>query len=165
MMLGSMLCSTELIAQMWTTETVVGVGGQVALSNASYSLMTTFGQPVIGTVLKGGDILNQGFWKSQERVSTTEHPLVTGNSEFTLRATENPFSESTELLVTISQRDNITLTLHDGLGREVRRLLDEERSVGSVQVGLSANDLASGYYIVRLTTKNGQQSLRLLLVR
>ena len=160
-----MLGFAETLAQTYATKTVVSSGGQSTLSNKTFGLVATFGQPVIGITGSAEVAVEQGFWNSLARTSSTEAFPITGNKDVPLLHSSNTtFSNSTELLVTLPQKETISLLLYDGLGREVQRLLDAEERIGSVVITLHADGLASGHYVATLITASHQQSLQLFLI-
>lgn len=168
MVLGATLGVTTASAQLQTTRGVAGSGAQYALDESSYLLRATFGQPIIGSSTAGQTSLTQGFWGPQPRlVSSAQSPVVGAaiSGRLKLQATENPFTNSTRLLLNLSDGQSASVVLYDGSGREVRKLLEVEEAAGLIEVQLSADDLSSGHYIVTATTPTERQSLRLVLVR
>ncbi|MCB0713208.1 MAG: T9SS type A sorting domain-containing protein [Ignavibacteriae bacterium] len=168
-LLGVVLGFSKIVAQVQATRTVVGAGAQHTSNSGTYTIVATFGQPIIGTRTIAEKTTYQGFWgplaRSVSEANETFPVAGSANDQLLLRATENPFSTSTELLVYIPQSGEISLRLFDGLGREVRVLLEGEQSVGTYRITLNADALPSGHYMVNLTSGNEHQSLPLLLVQ
>jgi len=83
----------------------------------------------------------------------------------------NPFNPSTVITYTLDQDyDNLRMSVYDVLGCEVRTLVSQSMSAGTHQVSWDGRDnngreAASGVYLVRLTTPNGDRSIKMLLVR
>lgn len=73
----------------------------------------------------------------------------------------NPFNPSTTLSFELPRATNVTLTVHDVLGRHVQTLLDGWRIAGHHEVLFGASGLPSGTYLVRLEV--GAESARELL--
>ena len=168
-LLGAALGVTGAFAQLQTTRAVVGAGGQDALDNGTYRLVATFGQPITGGTITGETVLWQGFWTPQARRSSSavESPVAgtTDDGQLQLRATENPFSSRTSLLLQLPEAQQASVVLYDASGREVRQLLQGDQVAGLTEIELSGDDLSSGHYIARVITANGQRSLALVLVR
>jgi hypothetical protein len=59
----------------------------------------------------------------------------------------------------------VTLAVYDVLGRRVAVLADAVQPAGPHEATLNAEGLASGVYLVRLTTPTGRQTQRLTVVR
>lgn len=78
-------------------------------------------------------------------------PPATGPRATLGMARPNPFSATTELVVSVSAQMQIQLTLFDATGREVRVLLNEQKPIGRHRVELDARGLAPGVYFIRLT--------------
>ncbi len=76
----------------------------------------------------------------------------------------NPFSTSTTLSYSLFTSGQVTLTIHDLLGREVMRLVSGEvKTPGTHQVSVSAAKLTPGVYSYRLST-NEKTLTRMMIV-
>jgi photosystem II stability/assembly factor-like uncharacterized protein len=69
----------------------------------------------------------------------------------------NPFNPTTTIEFETAFDGPVRLTVYDELGREVKRLIDEQMPAGRRRVVVDASDLPSGIYTYRLTT--GLQTL------
>jgi hypothetical protein len=63
----------------------------------------------------------------------------------------NPFNPSTEIRYQIASSGRALLTIHDVLGREVARLVDEDRGAGYYSAQWNASGVSTGVYYARLT--------------
>jgi len=77
----------------------------------------------------------------------------------------NPFNPSTTIRFSLPVAGRAIMTVHDILGREVARLVDEEKATGTYTVRFSADGLASGVYLYRLQAGGVQMTKRMLYVR
>jgi predicted outer membrane repeat protein len=82
----------------------------------------------------------------------------------------NPFNPRTRIVFSLPSRQRATLTIHDTKGRLVKRLVDGSHDRGVQSVIWNGEDdsglqVASGIYIVRLTTSRFAESRKLALVR
>jgi hypothetical protein len=82
----------------------------------------------------------------------------------------NPFSESTRITFTLSQRSHVTVGVYDIMGRRVKTLLDRPLSGGSHEVrwdgrGDDGHKMSSGVYLYRLETGTFQEVRRMTLIR
>jgi len=87
-----------------------------------------------------------------------------------LRAGPNPFNPKTELRFGLASAGHTTIEIFDVRGRRVTRLLDEHLSAGHHTVTWAGSDasgrgVASGVYLVRLSSGGVDLRQRLLLVR
>ena len=64
----------------------------------------------------------------------------------------NPFNAATIFSYEIPQRMNISLSVLDILGREVRELFSGTQEMGQFRISFDASELSSGVYFVRLVT-------------
>ncbi len=66
----------------------------------------------------------------------------------------NPFNPSTTISYQLPQDSRVTVKIYDVLGREVSKLLDEDKVAGYYEQKFSASRYASGIYIYRLMAKS-----------
>ncbi|MCU0453749.1 MAG: phosphodiester glycosidase family protein [Bacteroidetes bacterium] len=76
----------------------------------------------------------------------------------------NPFNPTTTFRFTLTSRTHVRLRILDLLGREVVRLVDEERSAGSYHVTWSPR-VASGLYLCEMTAGGRMDVVRAVLAR
>jgi len=104
-------------------------------------------------------------------VNDVESTLNTSLLAFNLSQNyPNPFNPSTRISFTIpatlSGRNQIVnLSVYDVLGREVARIISEEKAPGIYDVEFNAGDLPSGVYIYRLTTQEYSSSKKLTIIK
>jgi endonuclease/exonuclease/phosphatase family metal-dependent hydrolase len=82
----------------------------------------------------------------------------------------NPFNPSTRISFTIpatlsGENQFVNLSIYDVLGREVARLINEEKAPGNYEIEFIANNLPSGIYIYRLTTQEHSSSKKLTIIK
>lgn len=77
----------------------------------------------------------------------------------------NPFNPSTNLRFELMAAGPVRLSVHDVLGREVGVLVRDVRSAGSHTVAWNADGLASGLYLIRLSTRSEDFIRTVTLVR
>ncbi len=77
----------------------------------------------------------------------------------------NPFSSSTNIRFAVPESGAVRIVLFDMLGREVRVMVEDERAPGIHETKLSANDLASGTYLIRLSSTAGTDTRMVNVVR
>jgi subtilisin-like proprotein convertase family protein len=77
----------------------------------------------------------------------------------------NPFNPSTTIKFTLPKGDNVKLVIFDALGREVKTLVNEYRSIGVYNVSFDASTLSSGIYFYRLTAGEFTDTKKMLLVK
>jgi hypothetical protein len=71
----------------------------------------------------------------------------------------NPFNGTTIIKYELSEKAYVKLIVYDVLGREVNRLVDEEKEAGSYLVEFSAEGLSSGVYYYRIFFDNPTSKL------
>jgi hypothetical protein len=61
----------------------------------------------------------------------------------------NPFNPSTTIKYSLPQTGRITLSIYDLLGREVVKLIDEEKPAGEYETTWNASSYPSGVYFLK----------------
>jgi hypothetical protein len=78
----------------------------------------------------------------------------------------NPFAISTTIGFDVPEQAHVRLSVYDALGRQVTVLVDDTIDAGRHSASFDGRDLASGVYVVRLSTETGfVQTHRMTLVR
>ncbi len=77
----------------------------------------------------------------------------------------NPFNSSTLIQYSIPTYGSVQLDLFDGLGRNVRTLLNEPQRPGVYQVSVNGMNLSSGTYFYRLSNGNQTMTRKMILLK
>ena len=77
----------------------------------------------------------------------------------------NPFNSSTTIHYSLSSTINVKLTMHDVLGREIARLVNEIQTVGWQEIKWNASTVSSGIYFCRLQTGQHQQLMKIAHIK
>jgi hypothetical protein len=76
----------------------------------------------------------------------------------------NPFYDQTTIRYSLSHDSHIRLAIFDIYGKEVKEILDQDKTAGIYTLELQLEDLPSGVYICRLHTENKIESSRMIKV-
>lgn len=77
----------------------------------------------------------------------------------------NPFNPNTTIKFSIPNVTNVTLKIHDVLGREIETLVNNKLNAGEYEVKWNASKYSSGIYLYRLQTGEFVQTKKLILLR
>ncbi len=77
----------------------------------------------------------------------------------------NPFNPTTTIQFSVGRYGYTSLQVYDLLGREVRKLVNENLNAGSYEVPFDAKGLASGVYLYRLASGGQSLSRKLILTK
>lgn len=77
----------------------------------------------------------------------------------------NPFNPVTKINFAIPKQSFVTLKVYDVLGREVKTLVNEIKTVGYYSVDFNASDFSSGVYFYRFETEGFTDVKRMLLIK
>jgi len=164
LLLGALvsLAHSSANAQAGADRSVIGSGG-VNAANAAFHIAGTLGQPIIGSAITLHRTAWQGFWYTES--STSAVAPVPGTTSALLTCSPNPISRSAIVTMNVPEKGNVTLTLHDLLGRTVMTLQSTLRESGEFSVEMNTEDLPEGRYTVRYTHALGETTLPVLVVK
>jgi len=77
----------------------------------------------------------------------------------------NPFNPTTVIDYSIPSKSKVTLKVYDVLGKEVAKLVDEEKSSGAHKLEFDASNLSSGVYFYRLSSGDYKQTRKMMLIK
>ena len=110
-------------------------------------------------ILNGGNpsITFEVWYADPNAVSTTE------GSFNSLEVFPNPSAGNATLSYRLDVADKVEIEVVSMLGERVRLIASEEQSVGNHEYDLATENLASGIYLVRLTSSQGSVTRKLIL--
>ena len=77
----------------------------------------------------------------------------------------NPFNPASTIRYDIPKNSFVKIIVYDILGREIKILLNEEKSPGSYEINFDAKDLASGIYFYAINAGEFSQSRKMILLK
>jgi outer membrane protein assembly factor BamB len=77
----------------------------------------------------------------------------------------NPFNPSTTIKYSLAQAGRITLSIYDLLGREVIKLIDEEKPPGEYETIWNTASYPSGVYFLKMQAGQFSETRKLILVK
>jgi plastocyanin len=77
----------------------------------------------------------------------------------------NPFNPTTSLQYAVSSRQFVTLKVYDLSGREVARLVNEEKPGGEYEVVFNGTNLPSGIYFYQLKAGEFSETKKMILLK
>jgi hypothetical protein len=77
----------------------------------------------------------------------------------------NPFNATTTIRFGIPEKENVSLSILNILGEEIRVLLNEENQAGYHSIDFDANKLPSGVYFYRIQSGNFIDTKKMLLLK
>jgi hypothetical protein len=77
----------------------------------------------------------------------------------------NPFNPSTTIEYEIKEAGHITLKIYDMLGAEIETLINEWKPIGKYKIRFTADNLAAGVYLYRLTSQNYTHTRKMILLK
>jgi hypothetical protein len=105
---------------------------------------------------------NGGLWKNGDQ------NVEKGNAinEYKLFSNyPNPFNPSTKISYSIKEEGLVTLKVYDVLGKEVAKLVNENKPEGIYEVEFNASNLPSGMYVYKLQAGNFTDVKKMLLTK
>lgn len=155
-------------AQHLTGSVTAAAGG--AMSNASFRLTSTLGEPVVGYASQTAQSYTAGFWLLLAKPATgtpVEDDGLTGLPDaYRLDANyPNPFNPQTTIRYALPEAASVRLNVYDAVGRLVRVLVDQQQAAGMHETPFAAGTLPSGLYFYRLDAGPFSDVRSMLLVK
>jgi hypothetical protein len=165
------LCGTFAAAQNYKCDwSVNGIGGGDMAGN--YRCGSTVGQTAAGQLTGANYWALIGFWQPEGQVGVREvaqwpSGLVV---ETRLYAPQPNPSRAAALRYTLAATGNVSLSIHDLTGRQVRVLVNSQQNPGRYNVKWNGCDhlgrsLASGVYFCRFTADDYRATEKVVLQR
>ena len=77
----------------------------------------------------------------------------------------NPFNPTTKISFDLPKQGFVTLKVYDVLGKEVAKLVNEQRNAGSYIIDFNASHLSSGVYYFRIESGEFMQVKKMVLIK
>lgn len=77
----------------------------------------------------------------------------------------NPFNSSSTISFSIARPAHVTVTVYDVLGRAVRTAVNERFTEGNHAVRFTADNLASGVYLVVMDADGSKQIRKMVMIK
>lgn len=156
----------DAIAQHYLKSSVFS-NGAVHLSNESYSLNATVGQPVIG-IISGNTYRNHiGFWYNDNQFMTSigdGFKQAPENFEL-LQNYPNPFNTVTHIRYVLPEPAYVQLEVFNLLGQSISTLVNSKMPAGIHETRFSAMKLPAGYYIYSIHANEFQEIKRMIIIK
>jgi adenosylhomocysteine nucleosidase len=104
-----------------------------------------------------------GAWS--QSLNSVDISYLSPESYPVLSCFPNPFNPVTTICYDLPRNSEVTLTIHDLLGRELAKLAEGYREPGYHEAQWNGRDFASGLYIARLMTPEWGKSIRMVLLK
>lgn len=125
----------------------------ILASSLAYGWSYAYSGPVINAIQVDGN-----YWVGVDKIQTPRKHELTN-------IFPNPFNHSTRLEFFIGEVSQVSISLYDLRGAEVKTLAPQVYSPGEYHVTLDGDDLDSGVYIVRFEAENYQENRKILLLK
>lgn len=94
-----------------------------------------------------------------------ETQSITPNQYYLSNNYPNPFNPSTNITFELPETGFVEITLYDIRGRELKKLLSENKRSGSYQLSINLAEYPSGVYLYTLKTNNYSQTKKMVLLK
>ncbi|MCX6144004.1 MAG: T9SS type A sorting domain-containing protein [Ignavibacteriales bacterium] len=111
-------------------------------------------------------VMDSAQTKYSKLVTSVEKTTAIVPTQFALEQNyPNPFNPSTQIRFMLTARSNVTLTVYDALGRNIRTLVNQQLDAGEYVSTFDATGLSSGVYFYVLKAGSLIESKRMVLIR
>lgn len=143
LMLFMLLMPSEHVTAQWRIpRSVMACGGLVMTSN-SYTINSSVGQTITGSVSAGLNRAQFGFWHTFSSIAVgVDFPGGVANG-WGLEVFPNPFRQSTTIRFTLKEASTVLLETYDVLGRKLSTLANEFFDAGSHDISFDVSEWTS----------------------
>ena len=164
LLIFSIVCLTPLYAQHQIKSYVFGNGG-AAIANADFNISSTIGQTFTGMASNTDFTHYSGYWRSVALLTNLlDEELIPIKFEL-LQNYPNPFNPSTNIKYSIANQTRVRIEVYNILGQRVAILVNENMSPGHYTVKFDGRDMATGFYVYRMQTKEFNSIKKMLIVK
>jgi photosystem II stability/assembly factor-like uncharacterized protein len=151
----------------------LGVGGVYSSTNDGENWHNTsdnLGQAVVyDFIFHEKDIYlatDESVWKSNpDSLTSVTEDDVKPKEYFLSQNYPNPFNPSTTIKYSLAEAGRVTLSIYDLLGREIMKLLDEEKPAGEYETNWNASSYTSGVYFMRMQAGEFSETRKAVLMK
>jgi photosystem II stability/assembly factor-like uncharacterized protein len=98
---------------------------------------------------------DESVWKSNpDSLTVYTDDDIKPKEYFLSQNYPNPFNPSTTIKYSLPQTGRVTLSIYDLLGREVVKLIDEEKPAGEYETTWNASSYPSGVYFIKMQAES-----------
>ena len=108
---------------------------------------------------------NSGVYKSVETLTNVDANTNFTTNFFLSQNYPNPFNPSTNINYSLSATSHVVLKVYDILGREVAKLVNEEKHSGNYKIIFNGSNLSSGVYFYRIQAGNFTVTKKFVLLK
>jgi photosystem II stability/assembly factor-like uncharacterized protein len=109
---------------------------------------------------------DESVWKSNpDSLTSVTEDDIKPKEYFLSQNYPNPFNPSTTIKYSLAQTGRITLSIYDLLGREVVKLIDEEKPAGEYETKWNASSYPSGVYFIKMQAGEFSETRKVVLVK
>lgn len=101
------------------------------------------------------------FFVTKIETDNFMHP----NKYILLQNYPNPFNPTTTINYRIPELSFVTLKVSDVLGKEIKTLVNEEKTAGNYEIIFRERELPSGVYFYKLSSNNFSMTKKMILIR
>jgi hypothetical protein len=125
-----------------------------------------FGLGLGATAAEAIALMDSAQTKYSKLVVSVEKTTAVVPAHFALEQNyPNPFNPSTQIKFLLPARSNVTLTVFDALGRNIRTLLNQQLDAGEYMSTFDATGLSSGVYYCVLKAGSLIETKKMVLIR
>jgi hypothetical protein len=161
----SIICISPLYSQYQINNYVFGNGG-ARVTNSDHSISSTLGQTFVGISSNTDFTHYSGYWRSVALLTNVvgEDELIPFKFDL-LQNYPNPFNPSTNIKYAIAKQTRVRIEVYNILGQRVAVLVNENKNPGYYTVKFDGSDLATGFYVYRMQTKEYNSIKKMLFVK
>jgi photosystem II stability/assembly factor-like uncharacterized protein len=122
-----------------------------------WDILFTENQVILGS--------SRGIWKNKTGVLVSSDEKSYSNSYALFQNYPNPFNPSTTIKYMLGKPGRVTISIYDILGKEVIKLIDEDKPGGEFQVNWNGSSYPSGIYFLKMESEDFRETKKIILIK
>lgn len=130
-------------------------------ADKNYTFTDALTGEIFGSITKG----NNGNIEIDATSGDAIKVLAQEVNGFEANAYPNPASTSSNIKFNVPNQQMVNITLYDAIGNEIKTIANDEFSAGEHSLNVNVNELAVGNYMIKVTTGNKTEMIKLNVIR
>jgi hypothetical protein len=117
------------------------------------------------TIVPGDGATSIAEWENSGESWSTNDLISLPSDIKLLTCYPNPFNSTTTIRFTLEQSGYVSLAIYDISGREIAKLLNGWKPVGTNEISFKGDNLGSGIYLIHLLGQGYSETIKLVLIK
>lgn len=109
--------------------------------------------------------LNDLYYTKGTLITDINENNYSNKNQLKLEVYPNPFNTGIKINYELPISENVTITIYDSLGREIKTIVNERKPKGMYEATFNAKNLSSGVYLIKIETGKHHKTIKVSLIK